>query len=155
MKPYQGSQGRGIRVVSDAAALALIPAGEEPTFAERYHSPLGPDLKIYCIGGQFFGVRRVWPASTYEEKVGQPFALTPELRDIAWRCGEAFGIDLFGVDVIETKEGPYVVDMSSLPGFKGVPNAALRLADYFYAAARKVMHGEPVAAGHAVATNGR
>ena len=30
---------------------------------------------------------------------------------------------------------PYVVDVNPFPGFKGVPEAALRLADYVYAAA--------------------
>jgi hypothetical protein len=33
---------------------------------------------------------------------------------------------------------PYVVDISSFPGFKGVPGAAARLADHLYAAARGV-----------------
>ncbi len=36
-----------------------------------------------------------------------------------------------------SKGHPYVVDLSSFPGFKGVPDAALRLADYIYAAAHE------------------
>ena len=87
------------------------------------------------LGTQVFGVQRVWPARTYEEKLGEPFTVPPELRDIALRCGEVFGIDLYGLDIIESLGRPYVVDVSSFPGFKGVPDAALRLADYIFWAA--------------------
>ena len=84
----------------------------------------------------------MWPVRSYEEKLGQPFTITPELRDIALRSGEAFGIDLYGLDIIESAGRPYVVDMSSFPGFKGVPDAALRLADYISWAADRVLNGE-------------
>ncbi len=142
VKPYRGSQGRGVRVVRSAAQLKADSAGPEPVFAQRYHQPDGYDHKIYCIGGQIFGVRRPWPARSYEEKVGQPFTITSELREITQRCGQVFGIDLYGVDVVVSAGRAYVVDISSFPGFKGVPNAALRLADYIYAAAQRMIRGE-------------
>jgi ribosomal protein S6--L-glutamate ligase len=92
---------------------------------------------LYCIGGQLFGVKRVWPARSYEQKLGEPFTVTPELRDIAMRCAEAFSTELFGLDIIESDGCPYVVDVNPFPGFKGVPEAALRLADYVYTVARR------------------
>ena len=142
IKPYRGSGGVGVRVLWDADELDNLPSDREPIFAQRYHKPEGRDRKIYCIQGQVFGVKRVWPASTYEEKLGQPFTVTPEMRDIALRCGEAFGIDLYGLDIIESAGKLYVVDMSSFPGFKGVPDAALRLADYISWAADRAVSGE-------------
>ena len=60
------------------------------------------------------------------------------------RCGEAFGIDLYGVDTIERDGTPYVVDMNSIPGFKGVPDAPLRVARYLYAAAERAARGDLV-----------
>lgn len=142
VKPYKGSDGKGVRVVWDEDELDHGPANGEPLFAQRYHPPQGRDSKIYSIGGQLFGVKRVWPARTYEEKLGEPFTLTQELREIALRCGRVFGLDLYGLDVIESNGTPYVVDISSFPGFKGVPDAALRLADYVFAAAEGVVCGE-------------
>jgi len=65
------------------------------------------------------------------------------VREIALRCGEAFGIEMYGLDIILSDGCPYVVDISSFPGFKGVPQAALRLADYIYAVAQRVLDGEP------------
>jgi ribosomal protein S6--L-glutamate ligase len=144
VKPHRGSKGRGVQVVWDADELDALSPDGGVLFAMRYQEPEGRDRKIYCIGGQLFGVKRVWPARTYEEKVGEPFALTPELREIALRCGEAFGMELYGLDVVISNGHPYVVDISSFPGFKGVPDAALRLADYIFAAARRTLDGKAV-----------
>jgi ribosomal protein S6--L-glutamate ligase len=141
VKPYKGGGGEGIRIVRNTAELAELPRGREPMFAQRYHPPAGRDRKIYSIGGRLFGVKKVFPRQTEDEKQGEPFHLTRELRDIAIRCGEAFGIDLYGVDIIESEGTPYVVDMFSIPGFKGVPNAPLLLAAYFYAAAERAVRG--------------
>jgi len=137
IKPYRGSRGRGVRVIWDADELDEISSHDGPLFAQRYQKPEGLDHKIYCIGNQIFGVERMWPALTYEQKVGRPFTITPELRDIALRCGRAFGVDLLGIDVVFSGNKPYVVDVNSFPGFKGVPDAALRLADYIFSAAER------------------
>ena len=141
VKPYDGTCGYGVRVVRSVAELAAMPAGRNPILVQRYHAPQGPDLKIYSIGGRLFGVKKIFPARTEEEKHGERFTPTPELSEIAYRCGRAFGVDLFGVDIIESEGTPYVVDMSSIPGFKGVPDAVSHLAKYFYAAAERAAQG--------------
>jgi len=79
----------------------------------------------------------VWPAETYEQKLGTPFTITPELREFALRCKNAFRVEIFGLDVVWSGGRPYVVDVNSFPGFKGVPDAALRLADHIYNAAHE------------------
>ena len=146
LKPHQGSGGYGVRIVRRAADLAEVPYDRHvPVFAQRYHAPEGRDRKVYAIGGRLFGAKKVFPCRTEAEKLGEPFALGPELRDLALRCGRAFGIDLYGVDVIESKGKPYVVDMCSIPGFKGVPDAPAILAEYFYRAAERARRGDLVA----------
>ncbi|MGH8874378.1 MAG: ATP-grasp domain-containing protein [Acidimicrobiia bacterium] len=143
IKPYRGSQGKGVHVVWDAEEIDQLTASEGPLFVQRYHEPEGRDRKIYCIGGQLFGVKRIWPPRTYEDKLGAPFTITPELRRITMAVGKALGMELFGLDVIMSHGRPYVVDASSFPGFKGVPDAPLRLADYLYTVAQRVLAGEP------------
>jgi ribosomal protein S6--L-glutamate ligase len=150
VKPYRGSNGVGVHVVWDPDQLDDVAHGGV-VFAQRYHKPEGRDRKIYVIGGQVFGVKRVWPTRTYEEKLGEPFEITEELREIALACGRAFGMELYGLDIIVSDGHPYVVDISSFPGFKGVPDASLRLADYIYAAAERVLRGEPAVPAAAVA----
>jgi ribosomal protein S6--L-glutamate ligase len=152
VKPYRGSRGEGVRIVRDVGELAALPPIGVPVFAQRYHPPVGPDRKLYVIGREVYGVKRVWPPRTYQDKVGEPFTPSPELAHIVRRCGVAFGIDLFGVDIVESEGRAYVVDMSSLPGFKGVPDAARRLAEYIYNAAERVLAGTPLAAPDRSAT---
>lgn len=149
IKPYRGSRGRGVHVIWDADEIDEISALDGPIFAQRYQKPQGLDRKIYCIGNQIFGVERVWPAVTYEEKVGRPFTITSELREIALRCERAFGVDLMGLDVVFSGNRPYVVDVNCFPGFKGVPDAALRLADYIFSAAeRQIQQHRPGVVRH-------
>jgi ribosomal protein S6--L-glutamate ligase len=137
VKPYRGSQGRGVQIVHDAIELLENGVNGGPLFAQRYLQPEGRDRKIYRIGDEIFGVERVWPARSYREKLGRPFAVSGTLREIAFGCGSALGLSLFGFDVVISEGKSYLVDISSFPGFKGVPNAALRLADYIELAAAR------------------
>src|SRR5947207_1803819 len=148
IKPHRkltrSAPGEGIHVVRDRAELAALPPISEPVFAQRYHASDGPDRRIYSIGSEIFGVLRAWPARTHREKLGQPFTPDPELVDITRRCGAALGIDLFGVTVVQSGGKSYVVDMTSIPGFKGVPDAPRRLAEYIYAATERALSGAPL-----------
>ena len=56
--------------------------------------------------------------------------MSEEVRDIALRCGAAFGLGLYGLDLIETPRGPFVVDVNYFPGYKGLPDAAEAVADH-------------------------
>ena len=148
VKPYQGSDGVGVRVVRSLSELASVRDGRDPVFAQRYHQPEGRDRKIYVVGDQLFGVKKPFPAKTAAEQRGEPFTPSSELRDIARRCGQAFGIDFYSVDIIESEGNPYVVDMSSIPGCGGVPDAPQHLASYLIAAAERAARGlEPQLAG--------
>ena len=142
VKPYQGSDGFGIRVVRSVAELAAVPAGKDPVFAQRYYPPQGRDRKMYVIGGRVFGVKKVFPARTDAEKHGEPFTPTAELREIVVRCGQAFGIDLYSIDIIESEGKPYVVDMCSIPGCRGVPDGPSHLASYLYVVAGRSARGQ-------------
>jgi ribosomal protein S6--L-glutamate ligase len=146
VKPHRGSQGRGVRVVRSVGELDGDPWEGAPVFAQRYHELRGRDRKIYRIGDRIFGVKRVWPARTYEQKLGEAFRVEGELRELALRLGSALGLTLYGFDVVLTDRGPYVVDFSPFPGFKGVPDAPALLADYVYDAAARVVSGRPLLA---------
>jgi ribosomal protein S6--L-glutamate ligase len=147
VKPHQGSQGVGVTVVRDADQLAELPLEAGPLFVQRYHEPEGVDRKMYVIGGDVFCVERIWPAKTYEEKLGRSVEPSAEMCDIARRCAAAIGADIFGFDIVYSDGVPYVVDLSGFPGFKGVPDAPQLLADAIDAAAGRVMRGEVVVAG--------
>jgi ribosomal protein S6--L-glutamate ligase len=56
--------------------------------------------------------------------------VSAEVRELALRCAEAFGLGLFGLDVIESPDGPVVVDVNYFPGYKGVAGAGALIAGY-------------------------
>ena len=142
VKPYQGSDGLGVRVVRNRAELASVRDRRDPVFAQRYHQPDGRDRKIYVIGDRLFGVKQAFPATGDGDQRREPFTPSSELCDIARRSGRAFGIDLYSVDIIESDGTPYVVDMCSIPGCGGVPDAPQHLATYLLAAAERAGRGE-------------
>jgi lysine biosynthesis enzyme lysX len=127
LKPRRGSRGRGIQVIHDSTD---VPAswGAEEMFVQRYYEPETLDRKIYRIGEDVFCVERVWPPVTLEEKRGRLIELDATTRELAMECGRVLGTDVYGVDVIEHEGRPWVVDLSSFPGFKGVPEAGARIA---------------------------
>lgn len=135
VKNPRGSRGRGLHVVHDPASLGAL--GPGPWLAMRYHQPDGHDLKLYRIGEELFCVERPFPARTYEEKCGRLLPVPAPLEDLVRRCGAAFGIDVYGVDVIRHQGRHLVVDMSAFPGFKGVPEAGRRIADHVTARLRR------------------
>jgi ribosomal protein S6--L-glutamate ligase len=147
VKPFRGSRGVGVKVVKEAGEIDGLELDTGPLLAQRYHPPDGLDYKIYCIGDRVCGVRRVWPARTFEEKLGESFEPGGELCKIARDCAAAIGADILGFDVVFSEGRPFVVDLSGFPGFKGVPDAAALLAAEIEAAARRVTRGEPVIAG--------
>jgi ribosomal protein S6--L-glutamate ligase len=144
VKPQRGSKGRGVTIVRTPDELLAVPADGDLFFAQDYHEPDGRDLKIYCLAGEYSGVLRVFPARTYEEKLGEPFEVADEYREIAERARRAFGVDLFGLDIILSGGRPVVVDVNTFPGFKGVPDAGVRLGEYIYEKARETSHGSEI-----------
>jgi len=131
VKPFwAASQGRGVQIIKTEEELATVTGEDGVIFAQRYHQPDGRDYKLYVIGDQVFGVRRVWPPKTLEDKLGEPFEVSAEMREVALQCGRAFDVGLYGVDLITSNGKPYIVDINTFPGFKGVPNAAALLSEH-------------------------
>jgi MFS family permease len=129
LKPYRGHRGAGIHVVHDRAALRAIPRTDDPMLVQEFVAGTGEDVKVYVVGEQVFAVRKQFSEDSFAQP-GRPSAVSPELRDIALRCGHALGLGLYGLDVIESRSGPVVVDLNYFPGYKGVPDIAPLIADY-------------------------
>ena len=135
LKPPRGYHGAGIEIATDADALPDKAAYPDFVFAQTYLANARKDLKIFVIGEKVFGVRKKFAADSFLN-TGVPDCLSEELEALARRCGQAFGLELYGVDVVEDQGGFYVVDVNYFPGYRGVPEASWRLADHIMRAAR-------------------
>jgi ribosomal protein S6--L-glutamate ligase len=138
IKPHRGHRGAGISVVRDDAELVAVPRPAGPVVAQELVHGRGEDLKVYVIGERVFAVRKPFACDSFT-RPGRPCRVTPQVRGLALRCGEAFGLGLFGLHVIESPDGPVVVDVNYFPGYKGVPDAAALIAEYIrdYALGRR------------------
>jgi ribosomal protein S6--L-glutamate ligase len=129
VKPFRGHRGHGVRVVRDERDLTPVSSALGPLVIQERVEGTGEDLKVYVVGEEVFAVRKPFSPDSFT-KPGRPSAVSSEVRTIALRCGEVFGLGLFGLDLIEGPDGPVVVDLNHFPGYKGVPGAAALIADY-------------------------
>jgi ribosomal protein S6--L-glutamate ligase len=71
--------------------------------------------------------------SPFNRDRGAPAQATPadrDMVDLALRCGRVFGLEIYGVDTIETEAGLAVIEVNEFPNFTGVPDAARRIAEH-------------------------
>jgi ribosomal protein S6--L-glutamate ligase len=137
LKPPRGYHGAGVTVLEDPRDLPPREAYPEGVFAQEYLSRARTDLKLFAIGDSVFGVRKTFATDSFIRS-GEPVRISPELEALARRCGQAFGLELYGLDIAEPEEGtPSVLDVNYFPGYRGVPDAARLLADHIGNAARR------------------
>ncbi|GHF69872.1 hypothetical protein GCM10010218_59000 [Streptomyces mashuensis] len=132
VKPADGSSGRAVRLVADRGQLERPgpagPAGSGMLIAQPYIPNSGVDLKVYCLDGELHATERRSPLHPDRPALEREVPLTPEVAAIAERTGTAYGLDLYGVDVVLGPDGPVVVDVNDFPSFRQVPDAADRVA---------------------------
>ncbi|MGW9116684.1 ATP-grasp domain-containing protein [Streptomyces sp. NPDC055663] len=122
--------------VDGPAGLRALAAewSEEPVVLQEFIANSGWDHKLWVIAGEVFaGVR---PAAVGAPPGGARPA--PLVRDLprAWtrlalRTGDVFGLDVYGVDLLDREGAPVVVDINAFPGIrgpKGAPEALAALA---------------------------
>lgn len=147
IKPYRGHRGAGITLVRNPAELDALSQPESPVIVQEFIPGAGEDLKVYVVGDQVYAVRKSFSSASFTQP-GRPVPVSSEVRDIALRCGQAFGLGLYGLDMIESPNGPVVVDLNYFPGYKGVPEIAPRIADYIADYALQNVHlGLPLIPG--------
>ena len=132
LKPYTGNRGEGIVIARTPEDLQQLMPLTQPMLVQEYFSDIGEELKVYGVGHHVFGIRK-----TETQRI--PIEIDDELRTLALRCGEWFGLGLYGLDVLKTESGYIVVDLNYFPSYKGVPNVAPVIANYIaeYATGRR------------------
>jgi ribosomal protein S6--L-glutamate ligase len=132
IKPSNGSSCRGIHRIehrSELLDLEIDPNRDRFFLAQPYIANAGADVKLYSTGSGNFAVCKRSPLHPDSPTAEGPIAMTPELEEIAHRVGEVFGLDIFGVDVVETPDGWVALDINDFPSFGLVPNAAELMAE--------------------------
>jgi len=133
LKPTCGDNSQGLRLIRRRDDLRDVHWPEELVLAQRYLPNGGFDLKLYVCGDRVFATRKPSPLNGDAAAAAQPVRPEPGLVDLALRCGRVFGLDIYGVDTIETADGVAVLEVDEFPNFTAVPNAAAAIADFILA----------------------
>lgn len=127
VKPANGSACRDVvRLDSPDAPLTL--AVEGLLLAQPYVANPGHDVKVYVTGEEMFAVRRRSPLHRNAPVVEELVPVSAEMRALALAVRRVFGLDVYGVDLVETPAGFVVLDINDFPSFGLVPDAIGRVA---------------------------
>ncbi|MBS7288286.1 MAG: RimK family alpha-L-glutamate ligase, partial [Candidatus Freyarchaeota archaeon] len=131
VKPLFGSQGKGVVRVSDEdvayrvfKALAL---NNMVFYIQEFIPHGGRDIRAFTIGGSvaasIYRVADGW--KTNVSQGGKPVAckLTPELEEMSVKAAETIGCEYAGVDIVEGKDGAYVLEVNATPTWEGIEAA--------------------------------
>ena len=138
VKPSNGSSCKGIYRVNDPTELTeLVIAEANDSFflAQHYAENTGYDLKLYVTGQEVFAVAKKSPL--HDDVVERLIPVTPKMRALALQVGKLFGLDIYGLDVVETEQGFIVVDINDFPSFGMVPRAVARVSEYILHSAKR------------------
>ncbi len=139
VKPSNGSSCRDIYLLNspaDLTALEIAEANDSFFLAQRYAENTGFDIKVYVTGREVYAA--IAKKSPLHPEMSEHFVpLTPEIRKLVLQIGKLFGLDIYGVDIVETPQGPAILDINDFPSFGGVPRAVVRVSEYVLHAAKR------------------
>jgi ribosomal protein S6--L-glutamate ligase len=140
VKPVNGDNGRGISILWSSTDASRLAWSEPRALVQPYVQSNGRDLKLYVAGGAVWGVEKPSPLGG-DPSPARRVSLTDEARALAIRCGELFGLDIYGVDCLATPADLCVIEVNDFPNYSEVPEADVRIADLVLAYTRGESRG--------------
>ena len=153
LKPQFGSQGRGIILAESIGTvnsyLETLWGLEQNILIQQYISESkGRDIRAFVINDEVVSsMRRIarkddFRSNIHRGGVGEKMELTKYLKKIAVRAAKILELDIAGVDIFETSNGPLIVEVNSSPGFEELEkisgvNIGEMIVDYAVLAAEK------------------
>ena len=134
VKLLESTQGRGV-VLADTrkAASAIIDAfrGLNAHFLvqEFVKEANGSDLRCFVVGGKVIGaMKRTAAAGDFRSNVHQGgtvqrVRLSKDERRTAVRAARIMKLDVAGVDILQSSQGPKILEVNSSPGLQGIEDA--------------------------------
>lgn len=138
MKPLFGSRGIGSTRISDsdvATRLFRAIAFYHGVLYLQEFIPHGfSDVRAFVIGDRVVAaMRRVAKSWKTNVSLGaKPTVLNPsrELEDLAVKTAQVIGCKVAGVDILESQNGPVIIELNSQPGWRGLQSVAnVNIAD--------------------------
>ena len=134
IKLTEGSQGEGVVLAETRqAAESVIDAfrGLDAHFlVQRFvKEARGADVRCFVVGGKVVAAmkrtarRGEFRANLHRGGSAVVAHITHKERDMALRAAEIIGLNVAGVDIIRSAQGPLVLEVNSSPGLEGIEAA--------------------------------
>ena len=134
VKLQQGTQGIGTMIAdSPQAAHSLLETfwamGQDIVLQEYVRESKGRDVRVIVVGGKVIAaMRRVakkgeFRANLHRGAKGSNVHLPPAYKRAAIRAAGSMGLGVAGVDMLEGRRGPRILEINSSPGLEGVERA--------------------------------
>ena len=165
VKSTEGTHGSGVFLVNSAQqarqlVFQMLERGMRPLVQEYVKESHGSDVRALVVGGEVVAsMRRKAHGSEFRSNFHlggsvNSVELTDEQKKIAIRSTETLGLELAGVDMLESERGPLVLEVNSSPGLEGIEGStkinvaqkvAMRMNDMYEAAS---LDPEKMGGGH-------
>jgi len=89
----------------------------------------GTDIRALVVGGKVIAaMKRNGAADDFSSNLhlggsAEMIKSTPKERSTAVRAAKSMGLNVCGVDMLRTNDGPVVMEVNSSPGLQGIENA--------------------------------
>lgn len=134
VKLLEGTQGRGVVLAeTKKAAESVINAFKalraNLLVQEFIKEADGKDIRCFVIDGKVVAsIQRTAAPGEFRANIHQGgtasiVKITPEERKLSITAAKALGLDIAGVDIIRSKNGPLLLEVNSSPGLEGIETA--------------------------------
>ncbi len=131
IKLLEGTQGIGVllaeSVESAEAIIELLQSQKQNVLIQKFVAESkGRDIRAFVVGDRVVGaMRRVAQGQEFRSNVhrggiAEPVILDEEYRETAVRAAQIMGLRIAGVDLLEGKNGPQIMEVNSSPGLEGI-----------------------------------
>lgn len=131
IKLLEGTQGIGVllaeSVKSAEAIIELLQSQKQNVLIQKFVAESkGRDIRAIVVGDRVVAaMRRVAQGQEFRSNVHrggltEPVVLDDEYQETAIRAAQIMGLRVAGVDLLEAKDGPQIVEVNSSPGMEGI-----------------------------------
>jgi len=134
LKLLQGTQGVGVLLAETAQQVESLldtfwGLNQNILIQEFIRESAGRDIRALVVGGRVVAaMRRTAKMGEFRSNIhrggeGTPIDIDPEYARVALEATAIVGLQVAGVDMLEAKTGPKVIELNSSPGFEGLEAA--------------------------------
>ena len=134
VKSTEGTHGSGVFLVNSfqqarQLVYQMLERGMRPLVQEYIEESHGSDVRALVVGGEVVAsMRRKAHGSEFRSNFHlggsvNSIELTVEQKEIAVKATHTLGLELAGVDMLESDRGPLVLEVNSSPGLEGIEGA--------------------------------